>query len=261
MHGYHELWLKSQKSWIRHALEYTQYLVGVDTSVCDLIRRELAFAQEKVVYIPNGIPDIFTSTPPPVQWGFSFPEEAVLIGMVSRLQEPKDPFTLVDAVVQVKKSCPQIRLLFVGSGDMEDSLRSYVQQRGAVEYVYLLGQRDDVSAILHHLRLFALISLSEGQSLALLEAMSAQRPIVATNVGGNPILLANGECGILVPPRNPQALAEAILELLIDREKALRLACNARQRFLSEFTTDTMGKRYIELYEKALSERGDKKCL
>ncbi|MDW8322186.1 MAG: glycosyltransferase, partial [Armatimonadota bacterium] len=86
------------------------------------------------------------------------------------------------------------------------------------------------------------------------EAMSAARPIVATDVGGNSLLLDGGRCGILVPPRDPHALAEAILDLLTNREKAQELARNARQRFLEHFTIDAMGRRYLQVYERAIEE-------
>lgn len=122
--------------------------------------------------------------------------------------------------------------------------------------MHLLGLRRDVADILHALDVFVLSTHSEGMSLAILEAMSAQRPIVATDVGGNSILLDGGKCGILVPPRDPHALAEAILELLTNREKAQQLARNARQRFLEHFTIDAMGKRYLEVYQRAIEEFG-----
>jgi len=85
--------------------------------------------------------------------------------------------------------------------------------------------------------------------------MSAQRPIVATAVGGTPGLLANGECGLLVPPGDPQAMAQAILELLTNETKAQELARHARERFMQEYTIDRMGERYLELYEKAIAQR------
>jgi glycosyltransferase involved in cell wall biosynthesis len=105
---------------------------------------------------------------------------------------------------------------------------------------------------------FVLSSHSEGLSLAILEAMSAQRPIVATAVGGTPGLLANGECGLLVPPGDPQAMARAILELLTNKAKAQELARRARERFLREYTIDRMGERYLEVYDKAIAQHGKK---
>ncbi len=254
MHGYHETWLRLQERWTEHALKYTQRLVAVDKGGRELLCRMLPLACGKAVYVPNGIPETYLPVPPPVDWGKHIPEGARLVGMVSRLDEPKDPFTLVDAVAEVRKWIPEVHLLFVGGGNLEGHLREYISRKQHGSCIHLLGTRNDVPTILHHLHVFVLSSLSEGQSLAILEAMSAQRAIVATDVGGNPVLLDEGRCGILVPPRNPQALAEAILELLTNREKAQKLARNARQRFLEHFTIDAMGKRYLEIYERAIEE-------
>jgi glycosyltransferase involved in cell wall biosynthesis len=124
--------------------------------------------------------------------------------------------------------------------------------------VHFLGLRRDVPALLHHLDVFVLSSRIEGESLAILEAMSAQRPIVATAVGGTPGLLANGECGLLVPPGDVEAMAQAIVELLTNKTKAGELARRARERFLREYTIDRMGERYLELYEKAIAQHREK---
>ncbi len=120
----------------------------------------------------------------------------------------------------------------------------------------MLGYRSDVPAILQRMDVFVLSSLSEGASLSLAEAMSAQRPIVATAVGGTPGFA--GKRGVRIAgysPGDPQAMAEAILELLTNKEKAQQLARNARQRFLEHFTIDAMGERYLEVYEQALNRR------
>ena len=133
-----------------------------------------------------------------------------------------------------------------------------IHQEQLEDCVHLLGYRQDIPYLLHAMDVFVLSSHSEGLSLAILEAMSAQRPIVATAVGGTPDLLANGECGLLVPPGDVQAMAQAILELLTNQTKAQELARRARERFLQEYTIDRMGERYLELYEKAMAQRKGK---
>jgi len=114
--------------------------------------------------------------------------------------------------------------------------------------------------LLHHLDVFVLSSRYEGESLAVLEAMSAQRPIVATAVGGTPGLLENGKCGLLVPPGDDASMAMAILELLENKRKAEELARRARERFLKEYTIDRMGEKYLHLYRHIVSTRGGIKC-
>lgn len=254
MHLYMDDWMRSQVGWMRHAVRHTQRLVGVEPNVVDLIRAHLPVEQNQVQYVPNGVPDIYSSNGTPVEWGVPMPEGVPIVGMLGRLQGNKDPFTLLRAAALVHHQRPDVHVVFAGQGPLEEEMRRYIEALGADGYIHLLGLRHDVPAILHNLDVFVLSSHMEGQPLAILEAMSAGRPIVATDVGGNSLLLDGGRCGILVPPRDPHALAEAILELLTNQEKAQQLARNARQRFLEHFTIDAMGKRYLEVYQQAIEE-------
>jgi glycosyltransferase involved in cell wall biosynthesis len=244
--------MHQQKGWMMKAVRYTQSFVGIEPQVRELILRELSVETSRVHYVANGIPDIWKPQPAAVEWGLPIPEKARVVGMIARMAENKDPHTLVDAMVEVHRRCPDVHLIFAGTGPLEEQVRQHIAQVGAEEYIHLLGLRRDVPDILHAIDIFVLSSHLEGQPLAVIEAMSAQRPIVATDVGGNSILLDGGRCGVLVPPRDPQAMAAAILQLLTDREKAQQLALNARQRFLEQFTVDAMGKRYLEVYQQAI---------
>jgi glycosyltransferase involved in cell wall biosynthesis len=178
--------------------------------------------------------------------------------MVARFEPPKDYQTLVLAAVKVKKRVPTAQFILVGEGPQQREIERLIAQKGAGTYVHVLGYRSDISAILKRLDVFVLSSVSEGAPIALLEAMSAQRPIVATAVGGTPGLLANGECGLLVPPGDAQAMAQAIVELLTNKTKAGELARHARERFMQEYTIDRMGERYLEVYDKAIAQHGKK---
>lgn len=253
LHNYHDHWMREQKGWMLKAIRYTQAFVGVEPQVSNLILQELPVEAGQVHYIANGVPDIFYEGHYSVEWRAPIPEEAKIVGMISRLAENKDPYTLVDAMVEVHRRYPKAHLVFAGTGPLEGQVRQHIAQVGAEGYVHLLGLRQDVPAILHAIDVFVLSSHLEGQPLAIIEAMSAQRPIVATDVGGNSILLDGGRCGILVPPRAPRALAESILELLTNREKARLIALQARQRFLEHFTIGAMGKMYLEVYQEAIS--------
>jgi len=150
---------------------------------------------------------------------------------------------------------PDVHLVFIGDGSRRAEVEQLASQLDMSDRAHFLGLRRDVPALLHHLDVFVLSSRIEGESLAILEAMSAQRPIVATAVGGTPGLLANGECGLLVPPGDVEAMAQAILELLTNQTKAQELARRARERFLREYTIDRMGERYLEVYYQAISAR------
>ena len=118
--------------------------------------------------------------------------------------------------------------------------------------MYFLGLRQDIPRILAVLDVFVLPSLSEGLSMAILEAMIAGKPVVATQVGGNPELVLDGETGFLVPPRDSQALASSIVTLLTNRERAVQFAEKGKRRAEGQFSLRTMVRAYQTLYDECL---------
>jgi glycosyltransferase involved in cell wall biosynthesis len=119
----------------------------------------------------------------------------------------------------------------------------------------LLGLRSDIGNLLAGADLFVLPSLSEGLPLALLEAMLATRPIVATTVGEVPTVLNGGRAGVLVPPGDAAALAGAVADLLCDPARARRLGAAAALRAADEYTLDRMTERYVALYANLLARQ------
>jgi glycosyltransferase involved in cell wall biosynthesis len=254
LHSYHDGWLRSHRMWLRWAATVTDYCVGVAPGIEKLFVDILGVPEERTLYIRNGVLDIHRLDPIDVDW--EVPKQAKTVGMVGRFDEhQKDQATLVRAMAMVCKQVPDVHLVFIGDGPRRAEVEQLASQVGVRDCVHFLGLRRDVPTLLHHLNVFVLSSRIEGESLAILEAMSAQRPIVATAVGGTPGLLANGECGLLVPPGDAQAMAQAILELLTNKTKAQVLARRARERFLQEYTIDRMGERYLELYTEAASKK------
>jgi glycosyltransferase involved in cell wall biosynthesis len=118
--------------------------------------------------------------------------------------------------------------------------------------VRFLGFREDVATLLSLMDIFVLPSLSEGLSIALLEAMAAGKPVVATNVGGNPELVVDGETGYSVPPRDADALATKLRSLLVDKCRAKKLGENGRKRVQQKFSLQAMADNYQRLYEECL---------
>ena len=132
------------------------------------------------------------------------------------------------------------------------SLSAQARDRGIAERVHLLGLRKDIAAILASADVFVLPSLSEGLPLALLEAMFAGCPIVASDVGDVADALADGESGVLVQAGDPRALAAAIDGLLRNQERARELGQRARRRAAAEYDVSQMVRRYVDVYEELL---------
>jgi sugar transferase (PEP-CTERM/EpsH1 system associated) len=178
-----------------------------------------------------------------------------VVGNVARLAAEKDHTTLLKAFSLVLKELPNTSLLIAGDGELRGELRSISEQLGISQSVSFLGLRKDVAELLHIFHLFALSSITEGTSLTILEAMAASLPVVATDVGGNSKLVVNGKTGIVVPPRDPNALAEAIINILSNPDKAAQMGMYAHKRFTENFSLTHMLEKYENLYNHFLEKK------
>jgi glycosyltransferase involved in cell wall biosynthesis len=145
---------------------------------------------------------------------------------------------------------PQARLVIVGDGPDRASLEQEVSRLGLRDRIVFLGNRGEVEAIYPLLDIYVQPSYAEGISLTMLEACSCALPVVATAVGGNPEIVLEGRTGILVPPRDAQALASAILTQWEAPEVARAMGLSARRRIVECFSLDRMVHDYVELYRE-----------
>ena len=139
-----------------------------------------------------------------------------LVGVVARLEPEKGHPTLLEAWPQVLRSVPDSYLLIVGEGSRREALEAQARELRVAHRVVFTGRRDDVPAVTAALDVAVLPSYREAQGLSILEAMALSRPVVASNVGGIPEMITDGETGLLVPPHDADALATAIIRLLRD---------------------------------------------
>ena len=165
----------------------------------------------------------------------------------------KDQISLVEATAALLRRHPSVRLQIVGDGPEMSRLQQAVAAQGLHRVVRLSGERADIPRSLATLDVFALPSLGEGMSNTLLEAMAAGLPVVATRVGGNPELVSDGTSGLLVPPRDKDALVEALSVYVESRELRRRHGAEGRQRILREFTVERMAAGYAGLYRDELA--------
>lgn len=175
------------------------------------------------------------------------------VGFVGWLLPIKGPTYLLNAMGAVWREHPDAELVFVGKGDQEQALRAQAAFSGCSDRVKFLGWREDISRLMPLFDVFVLPSLNEGMGRVLVEAMAAGRPIVASRVGGIPDLVRHGENGLLVPPRDDEALAAGISLLLSNRRLAERMAQRGRIRCY-EFSLSAMVSALDELYRGILAE-------
>lgn len=171
---------------------------------------------------------------------------------VGNLYAVKGHQHLVDALALLASGFPRLHVAIAGRGELERPLRERARAAHVGDRVHLLGLRADVGTVLAGADVFVQPSLAEGLPLALIEAMLAARPIVATAVGEVPTALSEGRAGTLVPPGDPQALANALAALLSNPGKAQRLGAAAAQRAAQQYTLARMVERYAALYASLL---------
>jgi glycosyltransferase involved in cell wall biosynthesis len=207
---------------------------------------------DRVVVVPNGLDiplfDALSAElegPLPIRPG-DFP-----VAVVGNLWPVKGHATLVEAAALLRDRAPQVRFLCVGEGVMRPVLEGRIRELGIEDRVLLLGHRTDVPAILARSSAFALCSSNEGLANAIMEAMAARLPVVATRVGGNPELVADGR-GLLVPYGDPRALADSILRILADRAEARAMGLRGRAFIEGQLSLDRMQSDHEALYCRVL---------
>ena len=213
---------------------------------------------EKFVTIPCGI-DVakFSSAgrnPAEARAGFGFSPSDVVAGYVGRLVAIKGCEYFLYALELVRKKRSDIKGIIVGDGPLRKELEELAKGLDLSESVVFAGAREDIPEVMHALDLFVLTSLNEGLGRVLLEAMACGVPVVASRVGGVAEIVLHRETGLLVPPENPEGIAEAILEILNDKKKAELFSRKGKER-TKLFDVRRMIERTEEIYQRLLVDR------
>lgn len=270
IHGEHG-WTKQDPEGRRRRYQYVRRLyrpfvtryVALSRHLEEYLERKVGVPAQRVSQMYNGV-DTERFSPaqerrPIAGCPFGGAEDW-LIGWVGRMDPVKDLLNLLHAFARAVDRSPvaakQMRLVLVGDGPMRESVQQLIERHGLGARVWLAGERADVADIMRGLDCFVLPSLGEGISNTILEAMATRLPIVATRVGGNGELIEPGMTGLLVPPADVEALAEALLRYCRDRALARRHAKAARRVAESRFSLARMVTDYSNLYEIALAEAG-----
>lgn len=250
-----EIW---QSPLLRFLDRLTVRLADINTCCSEAIRYHVmsqhrATAKERYAAIHNGI-NIrrFSNSIPLTRAEMGIQEKVTVIGTVCRLEEPVKGLTvLLKAVAQLNVGLadPGAQLLVVGDGPALGELQGLSVQLGISERVFFTGMRRDIERLLPLMDIFVLPSYFEGFGIAIVEAMAAGRPVVATAVGGVPEIVINEETGLLVEAGDVNGLAKAIETLIYDPDLRRRLGQRGQERAREQFSIELAVRRHEELYE------------
>lgn len=240
----------------KRVLRGFDHVVAVSAEVSEELIISGVSAQ-KVSLIKNGIsaPAVACDARHSVRDEFGVPMSAKLIVQIGRLARSKRNDLLLAAVSSLPASL-DVHVLLVGEGDQAQSLTNLVRSQRLENRVHFCGYRSDIAQILVAADLLALTSEKEGLPIVILEAMAMRCPIVSTRVGEIPQVLRDRQDAWIVPPCDVGALTAAICEVLTRSELAQARAANAHAEFLRHYSRNSMGARYLEVYEQVWALRG-----
>lgn len=256
VHGKNYYWERSRRRVAYRLVARRAHMVAVSEDLKQFIVDRVGISAERIDTIYNGVeifPDVEETSVEQLTRELGINRDEQIVGTVGSLYPVKGQRYLLEALPRILEVRPRTRLLIIGRGELEASLKAEAKRLGVERNVLFLGLRQDIQNLLAIMDVFVLPSLSEGLSIALLEAMAARRPIVATNVGGNPELVQPGETGYLSAPQDSKGLAAYVLTLLSNGELARRFGENGRKRVEKHFSLTAMTDRYQSLYASLAS--------
>jgi glycosyltransferase involved in cell wall biosynthesis len=249
-----DIWSPAQ----RRAQRWMAKLADVVVVNAEAVRQILiaeGYDPRRITVIRNGL-DLapFQGRPPAgrLRRELGLPARGPLIGALCRLTEVKGVEHFLEAAVLLSRRYPDARFLIAGDGYHRAALERYAVELGLAGRVIFTGMRKDVPAFLSEVQVSVLPSRSEALSNTLLESMAAGAAVVATRVGGNPEVVEDGVTGILVPPREPEALAAAIARLIDTPSLAQAMGRAGRHRVAEHFTLDRVANETESLYLRLL---------
>jgi len=250
-----------RRNWFRRvAFEMADRVFSVSYHLRDALARCTGFSARKIGVIHNGVEIARFRKDPSVRRrlraDLELSENEFCLGCVGRLSQIKDYPTILRAAERFDRWCPSWRLLILGGGADRSELEKFVSARPVLQrQVRFLGASERVPEFLNAIDAYVLPSIREGISNSLLEAMAAGLPVVATDTGGNPEIVVNGESGLLFPVGDFERLSEVLLQLYEQPETRDQLGKGALQRVTKEFSLDSMVSKYEQMYQELTGER------
>ena len=232
---------------------FSDAVIFVSDADRDRGRRFRLVPEDKMVVIKNGINFEAFEAEASLDEGIDdlgLDSSGPVIGTLARLHRQKGLPYLFRAAQIIRESIPEASVWVVGGGPLFEDLNRLVEKLGLKETVCLLGERQDIVKILSRFDVFVLPSLWEGLPYSLLEASALAKPVVATDIPGVREIIKHGETGLLVPVRDSERLAQAVVQLLRERERASRFGQNLKNATRNEFNLSQMLQKTQGLYLK-----------
>lgn len=223
-------------------------VTAVDESVAEFLAKTVRIPRRKLQVIRNGVDVRRFANAAADRQSLGLRGDGTVIGVVARLHPVKGHSVLLHAFVGVKRQFPEASLLIVGDGEERAGLGVLAKELGIDDSVVFLGSRRDIPELLAAMDITVLPSLEEGLPLSLLEAMAAAKPIVATDVGAVPTVIRHNQTGLLVPPRDPEAITQALTRMLSDTELQRTLSAAAQGLAVDQYSLDRTAEAYGRIY-------------
>jgi glycosyltransferase involved in cell wall biosynthesis len=234
----------------------TDRFIALSTSEGEFAQHLRLVPRERMAVIPNGL-EVDGDRPAPFKLRavFDVSEDTPIVGSVARLVPQKAPEIFIRACARIATKVPEARFVLVGDGPLLNRVRSELCETELGDRFLLLRDRPDGDRLMREFDVFALSSRYEGAPFATMEAMRAGTPVVVTDVIGSRDSVENGRSGFVVPPEDPDALADAIVTLLDDPELRHRVGDAGRDRVTSRFDIERSSAALCALYHSVVEER------
>jgi glycosyltransferase involved in cell wall biosynthesis len=225
-------------------------IVTVSESIKQLVIKEEGVDPGCIEVIYNGVevPEKNKKYLQELRAQLNLKHDDIVIMHVANLKPVKGHKYLLEAFAEISKQYPQVKLVLIGKDELNGQLQEMAKTLNILDKVSFLGKRDDITGLLSVADICVLPSLSEGMSNSILEYMAAEKPVITTNVGGNPELIKDGLNGLLVEKENSQQLKDALLVLINDQQKRFDMGFAGYERVKKEFSMPAMLSRYEHLF-------------